>query len=108
MLLGFPTKAVGAIMPSMAELVRPAAAGVLSDPLPAMNLQLESQLAFVTASSGGIGLKIATTLAREGATVIVNGRSASSVDSAVAEIRKVVPDARLESLAADNGTAEGV
>jgi 3-oxoacyl-[acyl-carrier protein] reductase len=73
-----------------------------------MNLKLESQLALVTASSGGIGLKIATTLAREGATVIVNGRSASSVDSAMAEIRKVVPDARLESLAADNGTAEGV
>jgi 3-oxoacyl-[acyl-carrier protein] reductase len=73
-----------------------------------MHLQLESQLALVTASSGGIGLKIATTLAREGATVIVNGRSASGVDSATAEIRKAVPDARLESLAADNGTAEGV
>jgi 3-oxoacyl-[acyl-carrier protein] reductase len=73
-----------------------------------MNLRLESQLALVTASSGGIGLKIATTLAREGATVIVNGRSASSVEAAIADIRKVVPDAGLEGLAADNGTAEGV
>lgn len=73
-----------------------------------MNLKLESRLALVTASSGGIGLKIATTLAREGATVIVNGRSPASVDSAVADIRREVPAARLEGLAADNGTAEGV
>lgn len=73
-----------------------------------MNLKLDSQLALVTASSGGIGLKIATTLAQEGATVIINGRSASSVNSAMVEICKVVPDARLESLVADNGTVEGV
>ncbi len=73
-----------------------------------MNLKLESQLALVTASTGGIGIKIATALAQEGTTVIVNGRSPSSVESAIAEIRIQVPDAKLEGLAADNGTAEGV
>lgn len=72
-----------------------------------MNLNLDGKLALVTASSGGIGKEIATSLAREGATVIVNGRSQSSVDAAIADIRGRVPDAKLEPLAADNGTAEG-
>ena len=39
-----------------------------------MNLQLESKAALVTGSTAGIGPAIATALAREGATVIVNGR----------------------------------
>ncbi|UQA62619.1 SDR family NAD(P)-dependent oxidoreductase [Polyangium aurulentum] len=72
-----------------------------------MNLHLDKKLALVTASSGGIGKEIAASLAREGATVIVNGRSAKSVDTAIADIRAQVPDAKLEKLAADNGTAEG-
>lgn len=72
-----------------------------------MNLQLTGKLALVTASSGGIGLEIARSLAREGATVIINGRSAASVDQAIAELKKELPDADLKALAADNGTAEG-
>jgi 3-oxoacyl-[acyl-carrier protein] reductase len=72
-----------------------------------MNLQLENKLALVTASTGGIGLEIARTLAREGARVIVNGRSQRSVDSAIAALRKSQPDAKFEALAADNGTAAG-
>ena len=73
-----------------------------------MNLRLDGKLALVTASTGGIGKAIATTLAREGATVIVNGRSAASVDAAMADVRGAVPAAKLEGLAADNGTAAGV
>lgn len=72
-----------------------------------MNLQLDDKLALVTASTGGIGKEIATSLAREGARVIINGRSAASVEKAVAEIRSQVPEAKLEKLAADNGTADG-
>jgi 3-oxoacyl-[acyl-carrier protein] reductase len=72
-----------------------------------MNLKLDNQLALVTASSGGIGLEIARSLAGEGARVIVNGRSADNVDSAIASIRKDVPNARLESLVADNGSLRG-
>jgi 3-oxoacyl-[acyl-carrier protein] reductase len=72
-----------------------------------MDLHLDGKLALITASTGGIGKEIATALAREGATVVVNGRSAASVEAAVADIRKRVPDAKLEKLAADNGTAEG-
>jgi 3-oxoacyl-[acyl-carrier protein] reductase len=40
-----------------------------------MNLQLDYALALVTASTGGMGKEIATTLAREGVTVIINGRT---------------------------------
>jgi len=72
-----------------------------------MNLHLSDKLALVTASSGGIGLAIARGLAAEGARVIINGRSAASVDSAIARLRREIPDARLEALAADNGTPEG-
>lgn len=72
-----------------------------------MNLQLQDKLALVTASSGGIGLEIARALAREGARVIVNGRSDKNVDDAIARIKRDQPDAKLERLVADNGTAAG-
>ncbi len=72
-----------------------------------MNLNLNDKLALVTASTGGIGLAIATSLAAEGARVIVNGRTERSVASAVEKILAAVPGAKLESLAADNGTADG-
>jgi NAD(P)-dependent dehydrogenase (short-subunit alcohol dehydrogenase family) len=52
-----------------------------------MDLQLKGKLALVTGSSAGIGLAIATTLAREGARVIINGRSKASVDEAVKQVQ---------------------
>src|SRR6266436_4551629 len=48
-----------------------------------MNLQLEGKSALVTGSTAGIGLAIASTLAKEGAVVIVNGRTQERVDKAV-------------------------
>ena len=72
-----------------------------------MQLDLDGKLALVTASTGGIGKAIAATLAREGARVIINGRSRESVEATIAELRARQPDARLEALAADNGTAAG-
>jgi NAD(P)-dependent dehydrogenase (short-subunit alcohol dehydrogenase family) len=52
-----------------------------------MDLKLTHKLALVTGSTAGIGHAIATALAREGASVIVNGRSQAAVDSAVAAIK---------------------
>lgn len=72
-----------------------------------MDLQLSGKLALVTASTGGIGQEIARSLAAEGATVIVNGRTEKAVEKATAAIRQAVPGAKLEGLAADNGTAAG-
>ena len=72
-----------------------------------MDLKLANQLALVTASTGGIGREIASALAREGAIVIVNGRTTASVESAMAAIRTRVPEGKLKALAADNGTVTG-
>ena len=66
-----------------------------------MDLQLTDKLALVSGSTKGIGLAIATGLAREGAKVIINGRSEESVDGAFAKIRETVPGAKLGSFAGD-------
>ncbi|MDP9971807.1 NAD(P)-dependent dehydrogenase (short-subunit alcohol dehydrogenase family) [Variovorax paradoxus] len=52
-----------------------------------MDLQLDGKLALVSGSTAGIGFAIARTLAQEGASVIVNGRSQPAVDEAVDRIR---------------------
>jgi 3-oxoacyl-[acyl-carrier protein] reductase len=72
-----------------------------------MDLKLSDKLALVTASTGGIGLGIALTLAQEKATVIVNGRTADSVSRACEKVSSANPGARLKQLVADNGTAAG-
>jgi NAD(P)-dependent dehydrogenase (short-subunit alcohol dehydrogenase family) len=66
-----------------------------------MDLRLADKLALVSGSTKGIGLAIATGLAREGVNVIINGRSEESVDGAFAKIRETVPDAKLGSFAGD-------
>ncbi len=52
-----------------------------------MDLKLEGRLALVSGSTAGIGLAIAEALAREGARVVVNGRTEAAVDKAVAELQ---------------------
>jgi len=69
-----------------------------------MDLQLKGKLALVTGSTAGIGLAIATQLAREGARVIVNGRSQSSVNDVVARLRSASVGDVL-GFAGDLGTA---
>ena len=76
--------------------------------LGSMDLQLSDKVALVSGSTKGIGLAIATGLARERAKVIVNGRSTESVAEALAKIRQVVPDAKLQSFDGDLSTAAGV
>jgi NAD(P)-dependent dehydrogenase (short-subunit alcohol dehydrogenase family) len=67
-----------------------------------MNLNLDSKLSLVTGSTAGIGYAIATSLAREGARVIVNGRSQTSVDNAVSRIKSDT-DGNLFGFAGDLG-----
>jgi len=72
-----------------------------------MDLQLRGKRAVVTGSTAGIGLAIAIELAREGATVVVNGRTQGRVDAALALVRDQVQEARVEGVGADLGTAVG-
>ncbi|MDP3872295.1 MAG: SDR family oxidoreductase [Methyloversatilis sp.] len=51
-----------------------------------MDLQLKNRLALVSGSTAGIGYAIAEALLREGARVIVNGRTQVAVDAAVAKL----------------------
>src|ERR1700733_5811490 len=67
-----------------------------------MNLQLENKRALVSGSTAGIGFAIAEALAREGAPVIVNGRTQARVDEA---LKKLKGAKNAEGLAADLGTA---
>ena len=72
-----------------------------------MDLGLTSKLALVTGSTAGIGLATAEALAREGARVIVNGRTAGRVEAAVAQLRSAVPHADVQGIAADLATGAG-
>ena len=75
-----------------------------------MDLGLAGRTALVTASTGGIGLRIAATLAAEGADVIVNGRSADRVAAAVQTLTAELSDqgsGTVTGLVGDAGTAEG-
>ena len=70
-----------------------------------MNLKLTDKTALVSGSTKGIGFAIATELAREGARVILNGRSEEAVAAAKQQITQTVPDARIETFAGDLSTA---
>jgi len=69
-----------------------------------MDLQLIDKLALVTGSTKGIGLAIATTLAGEGARVILNGRSDASLAQARAEVLAAVPNAKVDGFVGDLAT----
>jgi NAD(P)-dependent dehydrogenase (short-subunit alcohol dehydrogenase family) len=69
-----------------------------------MDLGIANRLALVSGSTYGIGYAIARQLVREGARVIVNGRTEASVERAVRSLSEH-GDAR--GIAADLSTAEG-
>ena len=72
-----------------------------------MKIDLSGRTALVTASTQGIGLAIATTLAGAGARVGVNGRSADRVDDAIGAVRSSWPEAELVPVVADVTTEQG-
>jgi NAD(P)-dependent dehydrogenase (short-subunit alcohol dehydrogenase family) len=72
-----------------------------------MNIDLKGKTALVTGSTSGIGYAIAKGLAAAGADVVVNGRTQSKVDAAVAAIAKAAPGAGIRGVAADVSTAAG-
>lgn len=72
---------------------------------PLMDLQLKDRLALVSGSTAGIGHAIAMALAREGARVIVNGRTQAAVTAAVTAVESGAGTAAL-GFAGDLATAD--
>ncbi|RZM21431.1 MAG: SDR family oxidoreductase [Pedobacter sp.] len=73
-----------------------------------MDLQLKNKKALVTGSTAGIGYATALQLAKEGAQVIVNGRTAERVDKAVAEIKAETGNDQVSGVIADFASLESI
>ena len=72
-----------------------------------MYTDLKGKTAVVTGSSAGIGLAIARGLAQSGAKVILNSRKQAETNKARDQLLKEMPQAEIESIAADLGHADG-
>lgn len=72
-----------------------------------MDLGLRGKRVLITGSSQGIGLATACIFAREGARVILNGRSEVHLKEACTHLLDAVSDAQVEYVVADLGTAKG-
>jgi len=75
-----------------------------------MDLRLQDKRALVTGSTAGIGFAVAAGLVREGAAVIINGRSQERVANAVSRLQGLAPSRASQVLgaAADLSTATGI
>jgi NAD(P)-dependent dehydrogenase (short-subunit alcohol dehydrogenase family) len=69
-----------------------------------MNIDLSGKTALVTGSTSGIGHAIAKGFAEAGADVLINGRTQSRVDEAIAKLSSA---GNVRGIAADVSTAEG-
>ncbi|ADO71312.1 SDR family NAD(P)-dependent oxidoreductase [Stigmatella aurantiaca] len=72
-----------------------------------MKLSLSGKTALVTGSTAGIGLAAAVGLAREGAHVILNGRTEERVKRAREQVLESIPGAQVSGVAADFSSAKG-
>jgi NAD(P)-dependent dehydrogenase (short-subunit alcohol dehydrogenase family) len=72
-----------------------------------VDLQLEGKTALISGSTKGIGFAVADLLAREGARVILNGRTEAAVRESTDRILKETRKAKAEGFAADLATAAG-
>jgi NAD(P)-dependent dehydrogenase (short-subunit alcohol dehydrogenase family) len=73
-----------------------------------MDLQLKGKTALVSGSTVGIGLAIAASLAQEGATVVINGRSEARVQQAIKNIKEHTANAELIAAPADLSNTKDV
>lgn len=73
-----------------------------------MDLQLTGKTALVTGSTAGIGYAIALGLLKEGAEVIINGRTKEKVNQAIDKLLDKVPDGKVKGIEADFSKVEEV
>ena len=73
-----------------------------------MDLQLKAKTALVSGSTAGIGFAIARALAREGASVVITGRTQERVDDAIENVRRDIREVKISGIAADLATPDGI
>ncbi len=73
-----------------------------------MDLKLADKIAFISGSTAVIGYAIAERFLKEGAEVILNGRSQETVDQAVEALKKATGSNKVSGIAADFGKVEEV
>lgn len=66
-----------------------------------MDLGLNGKTAIICAASSGLGRACATMLAREGADVVINGRTAETLEEAAAAIRAEAPKVTVKTVVGD-------
>ncbi|HSP80693.1 MAG TPA: SDR family oxidoreductase [Myxococcaceae bacterium] len=62
---------------------------------------MEGKVCLITGATSGIGLESARALAQQGASVVLVGRDEGRGKAALAEVRRTVPEAKLELMLAD-------
>jgi NAD(P)-dependent dehydrogenase (short-subunit alcohol dehydrogenase family) len=72
-----------------------------------LTVTLAGKTAVITGSTSGIGYAIAKALAEAGASVVINGRQAERLSTAVTRLRREVPGAQVTGVAADLGSSAG-
>jgi NAD(P)-dependent dehydrogenase (short-subunit alcohol dehydrogenase family) len=73
-----------------------------------MQVDLSGLRALVTGSTKGIGFAVAERLAANGAEVVINGRKAADVETAIGKIRGKIARAKLVAAPGDAAIASGV
>lgn len=71
-------------------------------------IRYENRWAIVTGASSGLGRGIAQRLAERGMSLVLTGRNLVRLQDTVHQIRRTLPDARVEIVPADLSTASGV
>ena len=73
-----------------------------------MDLKLNDKTVFISGSTAGIGFATAQRFLAEGAEVTINGRTKQSVENAVAQLKKLMPKAKVSGIPANFSKVEDV
>jgi len=66
-----------------------------------MDLKVKDKIVFISGSTAGIGYATAQRFLREGAQVVINGRTKVNVDKVVNELKSSIDNAKVSGIAAD-------